>query len=533
MWCFGAQLNGANAVRVLPQATITVSGSTFTSSNHDAASLSEDISPSGVRADGQSEVSIAASGNYVVEAWNDSTGFLSNCPSPQNKEELTGLAFSSNGGKTFTDLGGLPNSNCANFVYSGDPSVGAYHVGGNTYFYITSLYPPTFSNPAPTGNIALTACQVLPGSPPTLSCGQPIMAGTSSECLSFPPSFFCSFLDKDFLTVDAARGRLYVSYTEFGFFTHPDDIELADCDIGNSLGGPGRLGGTPAIPVCENGSHASVITPPAPYFEVALPDLVNFCEREGAYPAHNPNNGDLYVAHEYNWATNIFSPSCFAIPTVDQVDYVAHSCLTLPTASCSTPTATITIPVVSMDGTFVAGYNRFPPNDFPRIAVSHAHGTVSIVWNDARNNPLGDILLQSFNLATLIPVQSAPVKLNNDSILGNLHFLPALRNVDAHGNLNVSWYDRRLSKGTASTDVFAALGVNPRITTTPSTNTRVTNVSSNWLNVSSLIIPNFGDYTDNYVELFSTVGFTARVFVAWSDGRANIPQPFMAKQSVK
>ena len=40
-------------------------------------------------------------------------GFISPCPSPGSKEELTGFGFSNNGGASFTDLGGLPNNNCA------------------------------------------------------------------------------------------------------------------------------------------------------------------------------------------------------------------------------------------------------------------------------------------------------------------------------------------------------------------------------------------------------------------------------------
>jgi hypothetical protein len=36
---------------------------------------------------------------------------------------------------------------------------------------------------------------------------------------------------------------------------------------------------------------------------------------------------------------------------------------------------------------------------------------------------------------------------------------------------------------------------------TPSGNSRVTTVSSNWLDTSSEIVPNFGDYTDNYVQV--------------------------------
>src|SRR5437764_8297452 len=74
--------------------------------NVDAANPAEDVSPAGVQAYGQSEVSTAAAGSYVVEAWNDSTGFFSTCGAPMNKEELTGFAFSNDGGKTFTDLGG-------------------------------------------------------------------------------------------------------------------------------------------------------------------------------------------------------------------------------------------------------------------------------------------------------------------------------------------------------------------------------------------------------------------------------------------
>ena len=106
--------------------------------NVDAASFAEDVSPAGVQAGGQSETSIAASGPYVVEAWNDSTGFFAPCGSPMSKEELTGFGFSADGGKSFTDLGGLPNSQCNKNVYQGDPSVVAYVVGGSTYFYISS-----------------------------------------------------------------------------------------------------------------------------------------------------------------------------------------------------------------------------------------------------------------------------------------------------------------------------------------------------------------------------------------------------------
>src|SRR5207302_6803696 len=123
---FGPQPNGPKFSTSTSQSSsgastsLSNSGSTSTTSstgtfsfsaNVDAASLAEDVNPAGARAYGQSEVSIAASGPNVVEAWNDATGFFSPCPSPMNKEELTGAGFSTNGGNSFTDIGGLPNSN--------------------------------------------------------------------------------------------------------------------------------------------------------------------------------------------------------------------------------------------------------------------------------------------------------------------------------------------------------------------------------------------------------------------------------------
>jgi hypothetical protein len=222
MYCFGAQANGAAspAARLGPGLTSAAAspqkngGKGGFIPNVNAASTAEDISPSGVRAFGQSETSIAASGPYVVEAWNDSTGFFAPCGSPNNKEELTGFAFSNNGGSTFTDLGGLPNLNCATSRTEGDPSVEVYQSGGNTYFYIGSIFVPfnVIQNA-----ISVTACQVIgTGSAATLSCGQPIIAGISSDCSL---GYACGFLDKDFLSIDAATGKLYVSYTEFGFTT--------------------------------------------------------------------------------------------------------------------------------------------------------------------------------------------------------------------------------------------------------------------------------------------------------------------------
>jgi hypothetical protein len=60
-------------------------------------------------------------------------------------------------------------------------------------------------------------------------------------------------------------------------------------------------------------------------------------------------------------------------------------------------------------------------------------------------------------------------------------------------------------------------------------NQRVTDTASDWLAVSSDITPNFGDYTDNYatpVPASSSPTEDDPLFVAWSDGGRNDPQPF-------
>src|SRR5216684_6623306 len=375
MFCNGPQVNGAAAAATKLRSS---TGAGKFGSNVDAATPSEDVTPSGVQIHGQSEVSVAAAGPYVVEAWNDATGFFAPCGSPLNKEELTGFAFSNNGGASFTDLGGVPNANCATSLAEGDPSVEAYQVGGNTYFYISSIFIP-FT--VPENALSVTACKVSgSGSTATLACSQPIVAAISSDCQTIigPPDFtFCSFLDKEFLSIDPARGRLYMSYAEFGPTTgFSGVIELAVCDLSN-----------PANPNCHNGGDGSISglgSPAAPYFVVA-PGDPNFCENEGAYPAVDRGTGDVYVAYEHDWFTGLFN--CGGETTQDVMNYIPFACLTLTaTSPCAGPAATQAVNITSLEAAFIPGYNRFPMNDFPRVAVSDAAGTVSMVWNDARQH---------------------------------------------------------------------------------------------------------------------------------------------------
>src|SRR5205814_2466567 len=234
----------------------------------DSADPHEDVTASGTQAYGQSETAVAATGQYVVEAWNDATALLSLCPSPMYKEEVTGYGFSSDGGQSFTDLGGLPNDDCASgFRYFGDPSVEAYSFNGTAYFYISSLYINLTTGQS---EIALDAC-IASGT--TLSCSTtPTIVASSDIAMAG-----CDLLDKDFMTVDPVRKRLYVSYSRFqlcNFVVDSGQVELARCDIS-----------TPASPTCDPGAM------PTPYFVVSPG---TDCEQEGSYPAVSYATGDVY-----------------------------------------------------------------------------------------------------------------------------------------------------------------------------------------------------------------------------------------------
>jgi hypothetical protein len=421
------------------------------------------------------------------------------------KEELTGYGFSSNGGGSFTDEGGLPNDCTSGFRYEGDPTVETYSAGGSTYFYIASLYINFNTGQS---DLAMDACQA--GA--TLTCNPPTIIASGVPQ--------CDFLDKEFMTVDQQRGRLYASYTRFGCLstTFNGQIELAECGL------TAADGGSPLSPHCNPGASTT------PYLVVQQGDPN--CENEGAYPAVSDSKGDVYVAWEFNWATNFLNSSCQSTPTTNDVAYVPFTCLTnTPTSPCPGPANKRVINIVSMDAAFVPGYNRFPPNDFPRIAVSDPYNTVSIVWNDARIKPLGDIFMQSFSQVTLNQVQPAPVLLDSPTKSG-LDFLPAVRNPSASGKLDVSWYLRSDPNSTL-TDVYLNSNIVPTDQNPAQTNYRVTNTTSDWSAVSSDIIPNFGDYTDNYVVATPSPPYTDKtLYINWADGRLGVPNPFVANVSV-
>jgi hypothetical protein len=486
-WWLGPQGSGAASSRAASRIAF--------GSNVDANDPSKDL------AAGQAESAIAAAGRRVLVAWNDATGFLV-APSTSRRASLTGVGFSADGGRSFSDLIGLPNNN-PHQQWFGDPTVVRLD---STHFVVGSLYLPALSEDCSNGpsNFELAVSVATVSATNTVSFTNPIVTanGGNACTLSTPnPPPDLAFLDKEWLGYDPASRTLAMSYTRFF----------------GGFGGQSGAGQTELV-------RAHVPTNPSQLRSAAFsapivvwpeePTVVN----TGVYVSLAPG-GRAYLSWERNIQSNLFNGNPYVyvhaalVPagaTAPSIGGPSHPVVVTRGQVNSGPGGG----VKSLDAVAIAGYNRGIGNDFPRVAVDVPLGRVAFEWNDASLHPLGDIWLRTFNLQLQAP--DAIRKVNDDNSFA-LHFLPAV-SVRSNGALVSSWYDRRLS-GPDSTvthyfgEVRSAPGAAAR-------DFRITTGPTDWNGTSTLTVPNFGDYTDN-----TSTGTTS--YFTWSDGRLGIPQPFV------
>ena len=451
---------------------------------------------------GQSETAIAATGNRVLAAWNDATAFFVQ-PTTLRTASGTGVGFSADGGHSFTDLVGLPNSDPTH-QWAGDPSIVA--VGDGIHFIVGSLFVPAgqafcFS---PTdklvSKLAVSVATVSPTNQVTFT-NQIVAARGGNLCDFNDPNN--SFLDKDFLSYDATTRTLVMSYTKFfgNFPLHSGNgqVELVRAHV-------------PADPATLSKTDFS--QPVVVWPEEGA--VVN----QGAYPAVAPG-GTTFVAWERNIDSNQFNGDPYVYLHVARVQPNGTAAdIGGPNLPRVLTTGQVNSNglggVRSMDTVVIVGYNRGTGNDFPRLAVDVPLGKVVAVWNDASAHPLGDIWLRALTYNLDIS-PSTPIRKVNDDNSFALHFLPAV-SVRAGGAVAVSWYDRRLNGPDSSrTDYFADIRATPAQN---GADVRITTGATDWANTSSLIAPNFGDYTDN-------ASSGEKTYFTWSDGRIGVPQPFV------
>ena len=166
--------------------------------------------------DFQSETTIAKNGDYVVVGFNDTRGFVYN---PNYR--VSGYAYSSDGGVTWTDGGQLATAGGSSAVY-GDPDVKTWTnpVGGQVYFFYSSLYV------TPAGQNSLCLHVSTDGGATWVG---PREVTTSTSATDFP--------DKVFMGVDPETGRIFLSWTNFVGSTATMRITYSD-DQGLTWNGP-------------------------------------------------------------------------------------------------------------------------------------------------------------------------------------------------------------------------------------------------------------------------------------------------------
>jgi len=217
----------------------------------------------------QSETAIAVSGSHVVVGYNDShiaTLFLTSAVN------LSGYAYSTDGGASFTDAGVLPNMVGGENV--GDPWLAADRSGN--FYYATLIIAPDTLN----GNVA-----VARSSDGGKTFSRPINVSPQDEF----------FGDKDAMTVgpdptSKSRDNIYVSWDNFGC----DDT---GCFEGLVLARSIDGGATWTTSYVDK------------HYDNMDPDVTDcsFQQYIGAQPLVDPKDGTLYVAAE---RISVTDPTC-------------------------------------------------------------------------------------------------------------------------------------------------------------------------------------------------------------------------------
>ncbi len=530
---------------------------------------------------GRSETTIAAGegGTNLVAGWNDADGFLREPftvpASIGGNPGLSGFAFSTDGGNTWTDGDTPPLFSASTPFFSGDvvtrgdPWMAVSNDGTDTFLY---------ANLAVFKARDTTACAA---ECPIVDAGVSVHRGTFSGSsfswndgrILISPNAPRDFYDKEAIT--ARGGIAIVSVTNFiGIATpgtNPDFCAVA-----------GGFGQIEAWRSSDGGStfQGPVIVSPDMTDTSTDPNCLTGVLQQGSDPAVGKDSNVVVT-----WERG---PTFVGGATVSPVFE------SIMAGSSSNKGASFSAPVVIH--TILAGrqrppvgYNRSRYNDFPRIAIDRASGRVYVVFQDATvagqgpiggtatfcvggfsANPFVDAPSQvgpSCPMATQRRVQygggadtdiylshsddngatwSTPTLINPTAGDGKIQFWPVV-SIGSRGEVNVVYYQSqeinlapipaipmrsdiecsirtvgasssnpglvRRSFRSSMVDTYLAQSTNGGVSF--GTPVKVSTVSSNWCKVASNIRPNFGDYIGA-----TTVGPTT--YAVWADDRSTV-----------
>jgi len=454
---------------------------------------------------GRSETTIASdpSGRFLLSGWNDADGFCGppfNVPcTPPPTPGLSGYAFSSDGGKTWTD-GGAPFlvvTPGGTKVTRGDPWMDTGGDGEKTYYYANLAVDITTSSPGLGGmvvhrgkfskkNFVFNHGVFLasPNAPNDFLDKEALCAGKTGKT-------------KDWVVVTVTN-FIEVSSIPFFGFGQIEAYTSQDRSV----------------------SYQRAIVQPDETISVPLNEgIIN----QGSACAIG-RGGEIYVV----WERGYLSPF-YGQATVGVYPQIVFSG---STDGGKTFSPRILVSDISSGALFPpAGYNRPNHNDFPRIAVAMAgpyKDRIYVTYQDSRianggtqsttggfGHPDLDIYLRysddggnSWSAATLVAGGGD----------GNIQFWPVVSS-DANGRVNITWNESVESGGTSLVDVYYASSDDGGVSF--SSPIKITEVTTDWGATATNIIPNFGDYIFH-------VSKSNRVMTTWADGRNGVPDAFYA-----
>ena len=460
----------------------------------------------------QSETEIAVFGKYMVAGWNDSWGFY------DREEGLSGYGYSTDGGNTWIDGGGLPtrlktHRPTGGDGYFGDPvvvvdkSTRRFTVGGNPVtqapgqFYYSSIYQSEkgyftlsvnrgrFMDAPPQDfeSVANTRCANAPTKtgvfdPPQQKRERLIWEDPVEAII--PPNLGAGnmdFLDKEWLHVDELTGTLYLTYTRF----EPD-------------------GETP-IELVRSFDGGRTWTPPT----VIVPnELFDFNQATFPITVPGPNGGTRVIVY---WWARTFSEA--GAVTGRRIEYAVSN------DNGNTFGPEQVLDVVGSTGE-PPGYNR-RRTEILNAPFAHARGsTVAVTYINGRSAPLTGAVGGPRPSDTVVRTSHdggttyGPRVLVNDDAPGvNSHVFPSVQ-IDKHGYIYAAWLDRRNDPNNILTETWANVSKDGGVTF--GHDKLQSDVATSWF-VRADARPNFGDY--NSSELINENQFVT----IWADGRFGGP----------
>lgn len=476
----------------------------------------------------QSETELAvlntqtSKGEKIVVGYNDSFGFS------DNREGLSGYAFSIDGGKTFIDGGGLPPE-VATGVPAGTPGADAYfgdpvlvvHNPTQTFYYASIYQTPdglsTLSvnrgrfvstrNSSAQGveSVANTRCE---GNPSAFGVADPPknlkerMVWDKPVVAVLPPFLGASndaFLDKEWLYVDQKSGTLYLTYTRFSA-DGETPIEMVRC----------------LQCAFRSNFTSGDFTPPS----TIVPNLADTFN-QASQPFVTPTGRVIVTFQARQFALNPPFQE-----TSDRVDYAVSD----TDGASFGPVQTIAS--VNPQGE-PRGYNRGRATilNAPYLFVNKGvddgdswnrgdkaskipgFGNVYVAYFSGKT-PLGQPITKAADIFVSTSTNDGgsftpPVKVNDDDT-NTTHVFPSVQ-ANRHGDVFVAWIDRRQDPGdNILNDTWAAVSKNEAQSF--GSNKLESDVSTSWF-VRSDARPNFGDYNSSEMLDFD------RFVTTWADGR--------------